>query len=49
MAEDCAQLSRALLLPLAHSSLHPNLRESLRQELTEQRMHFHPLGKQGKG
>lgn len=49
MAKNCAQLSRALLLPLARSSLHPPLRESLHQELTEPRVHFDPPGKQRKG
>lgn len=49
VSEDCAQLSRAFLLPMEHSSLHPAFKESLFQELTEPRVNFDPSGKQRKG
>lgn len=49
MAENCPQLSRALLLPSACSSLHLALRESICQGVMEPRVGFDPLGKQRKG
>lgn len=49
VSENRAQLSRAALLPLEHSSLHPTFKESLFQELTEPRVNFDPSGKQRKG
>lgn len=50
MSEECAQLSRAVPLPLEHSSLHPTFKENLFQELTEPRLNFFdPSGKQRKG
>lgn len=49
VSENCAQLSRAALLPMEHSNLHPTFKESLFQELTELRVNFDPSGKQRKG
>lgn len=49
MSEECAQLSRAFLLPMEHSSLHPTFKESLFQEITEPRVNFDPSGKQRRG
>lgn len=49
VSENRAQLRRAALLPMEHSSLHPTFKESLFQELTEPRVNFDPLGKQRKG
>lgn len=49
MAEGLCPAQQGTSAPPAPSNLHPTLRESLHQELTEPRVHFDPSGKQRKG